>query len=518
MKTRDFFKYIARPLNIFILLCTLVFIIVFLEAISAQIFLSLTQQHNSPKPRSRQWDIHDSGKEFMPDGRVLLVRDEGQIIKIYDVNYTKLWEGKKTDRPKEYKSLDWRQSFRSNIGWQNFIEAQRITPAMSKALEIPIRQDKKIREIWRYLPDDDIFVGYEFKGEKIGYIGTNGFSQSRTENKPFGKFNSLFVYTSKDSENPVLLWQTEKRFFAIDFENRKTEIIIDGGDGRIYGIEAKNWSYDGKEPVDANYRTFVKYNAKDGNINLILNQPDEKLTFKTPKQWDDYLRSSVGITATKDAIFLSHLTTGILIPADYYKSHKVRDKFYKTNPFNKAVDYSTELYKVDKAGNLSLVNKFQWTKPEYIAPAQKDWEYYFGYTSVVSPPMFYVGVKIIQNSPGDINKILPRDNNGMMRGYIVLITTFYPRKLAVCISLSVVMMLIALWHGWSRKNNRLSFALWIILVGLFNVAGLLTYLALNHTTLLKCPACGKKRNLEQPACIHCQAALPLPPASMVKIK
>jgi hypothetical protein len=79
------------------------------------------------------------------------------------------------------------------------------------------------------------------------------------------------------------------------------------------------------------------------------------------------------------------------------------------------------------------------------------------------------------------------------------------------------MMILTVWHGWPRKNKP-CLAVWVILVGLFNIADLLTYLALNHTTLIKCSACGKRRNLEKSACIRCGAELPLPPAPIIKIE
>jgi len=72
------------------------------------------------------------------------------------------------------------------------------------------------------------------------------------------------------------------------------------------------------------------------------------------------------------------------------------------------------------------------------------------------------------------------------------------------------MMGFALWHGWSRRTSWSKLFLWLIIVGAFNLAGLLTYLALNHTTVIKCPACGKKRGLERFNCIRCGSGLPVP--------
>jgi hypothetical protein len=472
-----------------------------------------------PEPTGKQWDISRSGKEFMPDGRVLLTKDEDRRITIYDDNYTELWTGKKTDTPKEYNFLKWPSySFRSNLSARDFIQAQRLTPEMSRTLEIPVWQNKKISEIWRYLPDDDIFVGYEFKGGKIGYIGSAGFCQKQADCKPFGKFSKLSVYNPQESDNSILLWQTNKRLIAVDFENRKTSVIIDGGEEKLSGIAFKNWSYDGKEPVDANYRAFIKYETKDGSVHLIFNEPNEHLTIKMPRQWNSYLKSSFNAVATKDAVFVFHQTTDILKPAGYDASHKTRDRFYNTYRLSQDVNYSTELYKVDKAGDLNLINKFQWIKPKDIKEKKTISQHYFNYVSALSPAAFFAGNKIIENLPTDVDKIFPAEKSVMMRGYVALIGAFRPQKLNLCVVLSVVMMAIALWHGWSRKNNRFCLALWIIFVGLFNVAGLLTYLALNHTTLIKCPACEKQRNLEKPNCIHCGAGLPLPSTSMVRIK
>ena len=76
--------------------------------------------------------------------------------------------------------------------------------------------------------------------------------------------------------------------------------------------------------------------------------------------------------------------------------------------------------------------------------------------------------------------------------------------------LSVVMMGFTFWHGWPRRTNLCKLIFWIIFVGTFNLAGLLTYLALNHTTVIKCTTCGKRRGLEKIDCVRCGTVLPIP--------
>jgi hypothetical protein len=135
--------------------------------------------------------------------------------------------------------------------------------------------------------------------------------------------------------------------------------------------------------------------------------------------------------------------------------------------------------------------------------------------TVFSPPIFHTLNKVIENIPIDLENYFPDDKEGLVKGYVEMIKTFYPHKLVICLGISFIMMLITVWHGWARKNNRVSLVLWAILVGFFNLAGLLTYLAMNHTPTIKCSACGKKRNLERPDCIRCGANLPAAKALVI---
>jgi hypothetical protein len=94
--------------------------------------------------------------------------------------------------------------------------------------------------------------------------------------------------------------------------------------------------------------------------------------------------------------------------------------------------------------------------------------------------------------------------------YVKLIMELRPRYSFFNYLLSAAMMAFALWHGLARRTSWIKLVLWLIIVGAFNLAGLLTYLALNHTPVIKCPICGKKRGLEEPNCIRCGNPLPIP--------
>jgi hypothetical protein len=77
-------------------------------------------------------------------------------------------------------------------------------------------------------------------------------------------------------------------------------------------------------------------------------------------------------------------------------------------------------------------------------------------------------------------------------------------------AISALMMGFVFWHGWPRRTSNAKLIFWLVFVGLLNLAGLLTYLALNHTAVIKCPACGWHRGLAQSDCIRCHASLPAP--------
>ena len=71
-------------------------------------------------------------------------------------------------------------------------------------------------------------------------------------------------------------------------------------------------------------------------------------------------------------------------------------------------------------------------------------------------------------------------------------------------------MVFVSWHGWPRRTSWARFVFWLVFTGLLNITGLLTYLALNHTAVIKCLVCGKRRGLTQVECVRCRGQLPVP--------
>jgi hypothetical protein len=170
----------------------------------------------------------------------------------------------------------------------------------------------------------------------------------------------------------------------------------------------------------------------------------------------------------------------------------------------------TELYKASDDGSLELLNRYEWTSPPSRRRAQTE--------SVTAAKRF-----VTHFSPPLYSLILPltgrefwayvdrsASQGDFSWGLLQAILYLRPLNSAVNLVLSALMMGFVFWHGLPRRTSNARFAFWLVFVGLLNLTGLLTYLALNHTAIIKCPACGRRRGLAQPDCVRCRAPLPTP--------
>lgn len=192
-------------------------------------------------------------------------------------------------------------------------------------------------------------------------------------------------------------------------------------------------------------------------------------------------------TATTKSIFLSHNGSSPSIPQAYLKSPKLIEQWAKENN-DKRRKLWTELYKVNDAGNPELINRFDWTMPPSqgltFKHLKRELQWYVNSTSTVLYDLAYkvFGQALWQKR---------RHSDSFITACIEIVFQGRPGNSILNWALSILMMGWAFWHTWPRRNNLCKLILWVTFVGVFNLAGLLTYLALNHTTIIKCTACGK---------------------------
>ncbi|MBL7107541.1 MAG: hypothetical protein ISS77_08055 [Phycisphaerae bacterium] len=528
MKLKIKLQYIATPAKIFMAVLVILCLLSILQGICIEIERTYARAKRltaKEKPEAelsqeerRQDRIRSSSKEFLADGTIHLIsrlertsgqRNQSEKVQIYDVNDKLLWEGPRDKKPYEY--LFWDRQFqvsRDAFTQQDLKRTQMITPGFSRYIEIPVSSDSKIEQIWRYHPAAQYFKGYDMRGETIGYVGSNGFTESKSEVKPLGEFRQFTAWCPVDSYNPILLLQTQKSIYQINFEKQEVELIFESTDSDIRRVNLFAWidaKSDDKEYADPNkYRPLLHCETRDGKHHLILREPKQQLSL-------NLRRPSVSVVATKQDIFVRNIGSDMPPLPDINSSQQLVDKWVQEVQ-KKSWNMWTELYKVKNNGELELVNSYKYVRPplsEPVAKARDPRPVVQRYVCQFSPPLYdliirYFGERFWSGS------YLYQNRGDFFYDLLKVILEIRPYDGIINRILSVIMMGFVFWHGWSRRTSWARFIFWLIFTGLFNIAGLLTYLALNHTAVIKCPVCGKLRGLTQVDCVRCQGQLPAP--------
>ncbi len=530
MKLKNNLKYIATPAKIFMTVFIVLVAVSILQGIFIQIertFARAKQRPATAKPETELTQeekridrIRNSAKEFLPDGTIHLIyklgrtpgrMDEYETAQIYDANDNLLWEGPgNKKRPYEYL-LFWAKRIRGNrdvFTQQQMKRIQMITPGFSRNIEIPVGSDDKTEQIWRYHSGAQYFKGYNTSGGKIGYAGSTGFTDSKSKAKPLGKFGLFTAWCPQDSSSPTLLWQTQRHIYQINFEKQHVELIFESTEADIEIERTSLHAWRDLKPGEKEYIDPEKYRplllcmTEDGKHHLILREPKRQFSLAVP-------RSSA--TATKQDIFVYRFGSDAFPPADIVRSRELYDKWLRERR-GKPRNLWTELYKVDNQGGLELLNRYDWTRPPPSVPvvrARDSRPAVKRGVSQFSPPLYDLAVRYLGRKFW-FWAFDSRNRGDFFNSLVRMIMDIRPYGSVINRALSALMMGFGLWHGWPRRTSWAGFVFWLIFVGIFNLAGLLTYLALNHTVVVKCPVCGKRRGLAQVDCVRCQAELTAP--------
>ncbi len=514
MKLKNNLKYVTVPLKIGITVLILLLVICFLQLIVYQVgTLFIYKSYESTVTEDPDWRIPRANKNFLPDGTIHLVHTPGKPVgrgeyrqdRIYDVNDNLLWEGIRKDMPYEY--LSWAGTSNTFFRRGQIRNLQRISPDLSRMLEIPVSSQERTEEVWRYEPELTLFVGYEIGGDRIGYIGSAGFTKSQSQAKAFGQFGMFTAWVPLDSFSPMVLWQTNRSIYEINFEKQKVEILFESPGADIKPLRLHHWkplSADKSQAKQIKYRPLIYCQSEDGKHHLIMRNPRQKVTFVAPEDWR---ADSVKVTATEEDIFLHHKDREAKSPEGISRpSFTALQKWWRQ--FNsKPQKMWVELYRVGNSGSLELLNHFKWTRPATTEREQERFDRRFHTAVMKISPVAYDLVWYLFEDKLEHHA---RQGSGISREYAQIIREFRPGKSVVNVVLSVLMVGFVLWHGWPRRTSWAGFVFWLVVVGLFNLAGLLTYLALNHSAVVTCKTCGNKRGLKRVDCVRCGAELPLP--------
>ncbi len=467
--------------------------------------------------------IRNARKEFLPDGTVHLIRvvsrpnrfkhlyrpgpSPEDVIEVFDINGEVFFEGKRRDVPFEY--ITWASPIRfhphdaPNRAWIT----RQIGPIggeFSRWMMVPVvtpvedRPDTgRVTRYWRYRPREEIFVGYDWTGKRVGYAGANGIQQTRDKTTPFERLQLMTAWCPLDSLSPVLLWLTEKRLYQIDFANNAVEMLFETGGQEVTLLAMGNWrgrNYSGPDQAGILYLATA-----DGNCRILCRDPDRRIDIKLPAgSW----KTGAIIGAADGKLFLRKYRLEGLRPNAPLEQWIEK---YGYRPYKRWV----ELYEITPAGETTLVNRYEWTAeaiPRARIATVRFRDKIRKTVMAASPPLYqlawrwhYKDMWARRDQMSEIGKLV---------GEILI--EMQPWELSINLILSLLMAGVAFWHGWARRTSWVKFAFWIVLVAAFNLAGLLVYLALNHSAVIRCSACGRKRGLERPYCRECKAPLPTP--------
>ena len=533
MNLKNISKYVESSSKVIMTIIVFLFAVHILQIItvelSSEIYRMLTKTKrdlSAAEPtkqlsdaEKRLWRIHLSGKNFLPNGTIHLTSskgrtpsrfDETEKIQIHDANDVLIWQGIKSENPYEY--LTWSdQRFRPYTMYhQHFTdrrmnELQMITPEFSRVLEIPVGAQDGTVQVWRYLPGSDLFMGYRLDGSIIGFLGSTGLAHSKSEARPFGRFKLQSSWFPAGASEPTVLWQTSRRLYEINFHKKQVRIVFESPQANIKAVMLREC-----RPIDTQmqkeqkikYRPTIRIGTEIKKQLLIMRNPEQKLTITFP---DDRWSGALNFAATGEGVFLIHHDTEIRVPEAYLKSPELYQQWvskHEGKPYKQWV----ELYKVDNQANFHLLNRYEWTVPREFGPKIRRKSFRLqvqrGAMAFSSPLydlawLLFGPVFFIQHSQG----------NDFVSG---LISEIRPTNSLWCCLLSIAMVGIAFLHGWPRRTSWGKLIFWLAFTLVFNLAGLLTYLALNHTTVIKCPVCGRRRGLIQVNCVRCGAELPIP--------
>jgi hypothetical protein len=168
------------------------------------------------------------------------------------------------------------------------------------------------------------------------------------------------------------------------------------------------------------------------------------------------------------------------------------------------IEIAEELYEVDSDGHITLLNKFEWIRQprqSRVNPREK----YRKFLSKTSPAFYDI-------LGGFFYRFYRRPLYNYNRDFYQLFTTFLqfaPSYNPVSYLLSLLIAGIVFLYAWPRRTSLASLIGWIVFAALFNIVGLLVYLALNYTPTIQCRKCNKRRGLNLPQCPRCGGDLPV---------
>ena len=509
MRRQELLKKISHCCRVFMITLLLLLVLAFIQncVLEASGFFLIRKDfsyrapQSQTKPLDRQRRIERSFRLFLPDGTVHLVYSDGKLpenqrIRIYDLNDNLLWQGNEEELPEKY--LKWPGTSSRYLHTYTLRNRHAIYPDPRRSIVVPVLRGKDIESLWRYEDSGGYFAGFDLDDNRIGFFSSAGFVQEQSRIKTLEQPKSLITWIPVQGGGPIMLWQTEHSIYQIDFGKQVIDLLLQLTDKKIRTMEIQGWmelTPDSKMfQVSEEYRPMILCSTEENSHFVILRDPAEVIQINMPEESQARISN---VTATCEKIYMRAIDYGLNPPKEIARNYKAYVKWIQER--RKApIEIAEELYEVDSDGHITLLNKFEWIRQptqSRVNPKEK----YRKFLSKTSPAIYDIfgGFfyrfyrRPLYNYDQDIYQLF------------TMFLQFVPSYNPVSYLLSVLMAGIVFFHAWPRRTSLASLIGWIVLAALFNIVGLLVYLALNYTPTIQCHKCNKRRGLNWPQCPRC---------------
>ena len=461
-------------------------------------------------------------KKFMPDGTVhlherLTEPAAQRVTVVYDEGLREVWRGTGT-APFEYvdRALDsygwdgWERGAVSRTSMALFLAA---SPRLTEQVGGPVIRGGTVAEGWRLDPRHCILEGFDLKGARLGYLGRNGLATEAGEAVSLG-YPLAFGWTEDDAEsNPPLSWITETAVLRLDLSGHRVDVLLDTGTEPILTLQARQWFRQPATPRAGSLRPVMAVQLRGGTWHVLLRDPDEHRQFRVP--WADGAREVLNTPGICGSDLFVFRAGSELTPPVTLRDPKARTE-WRLERQKRPWQSWYELHRVTPEGRVELVRRFVWVHDPALVPAGQvvtpsrpttlPAVLRLALIPGTSPALYWAGWRLAWAAVrGSVAERPPIDDE--FRQQFSMFRYRLGGSWWTCVPLTLLSLAAVVWHARRRGSSRRHLAGWLALTALFNVAGLLTYLALNHTELVPCPACGRRRTLDGRPCASCGAPL-----------
>ena len=320
MKRQKLLMSLSRYCRIFMITFLLLTALLFIQGFIGDIIWDYYTDNSYYQPQELQREpvdrsqrIDSSKKMFLPDGTIHLVyTDLSQFYtspsdhkyQVYDTNDDIIWQGNNEEYEKySEKYLD----LNPFVGILNYnpYDFESVNANARNSIILPLLKGRQKTGYWRYNNFGGYFAGFDSKNKIIGYCGSNGFIQKKSQIKSLSKPVFIRAWVSENNGAILMLWWTKHDIFQIDFKKQAVKTLLHLPDKEItsFGFKRSVMQLieNGTSLVSDSYEPLFICRTKDDFLFFISHNSNETNQIKLP---EDIHSKALYYNATNDKLYI----------------------------------------------------------------------------------------------------------------------------------------------------------------------------------------------------------------------